>query len=41
MSAAETLRAARAAGITVVLNGEACLLEAEAEPPRAGATGPQ
>ena len=33
MSAAEALRAARAAGITVVLDGEALLLEAEAEPP--------
>lgn len=35
ISAAEALRAARAAGITVVLDGEALLLEAEAEPPRA------
>lgn len=35
MSAAEALRAALAAGITVVLGGEALLLEAEAEPPQA------
>jgi hypothetical protein len=35
MSAAEALRAARAAGITLVLDGEALLLEAAAEPPQA------
>jgi hypothetical protein len=35
MSAAEALRAARAAGITVGLDGEDLLLEANAEPPQA------
>jgi hypothetical protein len=35
MSAAEALRAARTAGITVTLDGETLLLEATAEPPQA------
>jgi hypothetical protein len=35
MSAAEALRAAHAAGITVMLDGESLVLEANAEPPRA------
>jgi hypothetical protein len=35
MSAAEALHAARAAGITVALDGETLLLEATAEPPQA------
>jgi hypothetical protein len=34
MSAAEALRAARAVGVTVTLNGENIVLEADAEPPR-------
>jgi hypothetical protein len=35
MSAAEALRAAHAAGITITFDGESLLLEAIAEPPRA------
>jgi hypothetical protein len=35
MSAVEALRAARAVGITVTLNGENLVLEANAEPPEA------
>ena len=35
MSAAEALRAARTAGITVTLDGETLLLKATAEPPQA------
>lgn len=35
MSAAQALHAARAAGITVAINGEALLLEGAAEPPQA------
>ena len=35
MSAAEALRAAHAAGVTVMLDGEGLLLEANAEPPQA------
>src|SRR5215469_11686494 len=35
MSAADALRAAHAAGITVTLEGDDILLEAETEPPRA------
>lgn len=34
MSAAQALRAARAAGIKVMLDGDGLLLEADAEPPR-------
>jgi hypothetical protein len=34
MSAAEALRAAQAAGITIALDGDALLLEALAEPPQ-------
>jgi len=34
MSAVETLRAAHAAGITVTLDGDGILLEADAEPPQ-------
>jgi hypothetical protein len=35
MSAAEALRAAQAAGVTVMFDGEGLLLEANAEPPQA------
>jgi hypothetical protein len=35
MSATEALRAAHAAGVTVVFDGEGLLLEADAEPPQA------
>ena len=35
MSAADALRAAHAAGVTVMLDGEGLLLEANAEPPQA------
>ena len=35
MSAAEALRAAHAAGVTVIFDGEGLLLEANAEPPQA------
>jgi hypothetical protein len=35
MSAAEALRAAHAAGVTVMWDGEGLLLEANAEPPQA------
>jgi hypothetical protein len=35
MSAAEALRAAHAAGVTVMFDGEGLLLEANAEPPQA------
>jgi hypothetical protein len=35
MSAAEALRAAQAAGVTVMFDGEGILLEANAEPPQA------